>query len=78
MLPTIENFTKINNIDMLEAVRLQNIKWTLRLDVRMNWGEIKVISMKQAEITNKCATKIVIIVDRAEGRYMTTSLMPDP
>ena len=78
MLPTIENSTKINNIDMLEAVRFQNIKWTLRLDVRMNQGEIKVISTKQAEIRNKCVTKIVIIVESAEGRYMTTSVLPDP
>ena len=59
---------------MSETVRLHNIKWTLRLNLSMSLGEIKILSMKWAEFTNKCVTQIIIIVDRAEERYMTTSV----
>ena len=68
------NSTKINIVDMSETVRMHNIKWTLRLNLSMSLGEIEIMSTKQAEIKNKCVTQIIIIAQRAEERYMTTSV----
>ena len=74
ILSPIGNSTKISNVDMSETVRLPNIKWTLRLNLSMSLGEIEIMSTKWAEITNKCVTLIIIVIDRTEERYMTTSV----
>ena len=39
----------------------------------MSLGEIEIMS-QWTEITNKCITQIIIVVDRAEERYRTTSV----
>ena len=59
---------------MSETVRLHNIKWTLKLNLSTSLDEIEIMS-QWAEITNKCVTQIIIIVDRVEERYRTTSVL---
>ena len=74
---SIWNSTKIKNVEMSGTVSVHNIKWTLRLNVTTGLQKIGIHSLTQEESTNKGVTEIIIIVDRAEERYMD-QVSPDP